>query len=83
MNWTIVRDYTEYERAVKLARGRYQRNLIRGCENLSGSTLRGRAKDWGLRYAQSRENLLKRLTENGVRWHEETGDHNRRLLVIG
>lgn len=43
------------------ARGRYQLGLLYGSETWSGSSLRGKASDWGSRYAQSREGLINRI----------------------
>jgi hypothetical protein len=81
--------WTEYEtpgaRAIALgcARGCYQRAVIDGDENLSGSTLAGKAKRYGVHYRRSRENLLARCRTAGVRVSERRGDHGRRILVLG
>jgi len=83
MSWTIVRNEEALQQALKLAKGCYQTGLLLGHENLSGSTLRGVAKNFGGKYATSRHNLLDRLQAAGIPFHEETGEHNRRLLVIG
>ena len=72
-----------FERALSLCKGRYQEDVIRGIESLSGATLRGRAKQYGAQYKKSRENLLKRMTEAGIPWREERGKHGKRILVIG
>lgn len=72
-----------FERAIALCRGTYQENLIRGIEALSGATLRGNAKQYWARYRASRENLLARMTEAGIPWREERGEHGKRILVIG
>lgn len=82
-NWTVVLDEAAVEKALGLCRGSYQRALVEGRENLSGSTLRGRAASYGGRYAVSRRNLLARLEAHGVSVGEERGAHNARLLVIG
>jgi len=81
--WTIVKDEAAYERALSLAKGSYQQGLLLGYENLSGSTLKGAAKHWGGRYARSRDALLARLKKAGIPVSEQTGDHGKRLLVIG
>lgn len=81
--WTIVKDQASLDAALKLAKGSYQQGLLRGYENLSGSTLKGKAKGWGGRYAASRSNLLARLRKAGIPISEQIGDHNKRLLVIG
>lgn len=80
---TLVIDQSEALKALALARGKYQRALLAGVENLSGSSLAGKAKRYSGRYAQSRSNLLDRMTAAGVKWSEARGPHNRRILVIG
>lgn len=82
-NWTIVKDVAARDAALDLARGDYQRDFINGYENLSGSTLAGRARGYAARYARSRDALLRRLTAAGIAWTEEKGPHGARLLVIG
>src|SRR5690606_38439817 len=70
-----------YRRALALCKGTYQENLLRGIESLSGATLKGRAKQFWARYRASRENLLARMTEAGIPWREERGEHGKRILV--
>jgi len=81
--WTKVNDEAALELSLEQARGRYQRGLLWGQENLSGSTLRGKAKLYGYRYSVSRTNLLDRCVAAGVPISEERGPHNKRVLVIG
>lgn len=81
--WTEIRDSKELEKALTLAKGSYQRGLLLGYENLSGSSLKGRARHFSGRYYQSRKNLLNRMQVVGIIFHEEVGEHNRRILVIG
>ena len=81
--WTNVNCEAALTAALACARGCYQRDLLEGHENLSGSTLKGRARDYGYHYAQSRKNLLARMTTAGVPWREERGARNARILVIG
>jgi len=81
MSWTIASEAAR-ERAYEFCRGGYQRGLIAGRENLSGSSLRGKAKNWGIRYLQSRRALLNRLDAAGLVVGETTGAHNARLLTI-
>jgi hypothetical protein len=50
-------------RALDLAKGRYQRNLLQKLETWSGSSLRGRARTYSDRYRLSRHGLFKRLQE--------------------
>lgn len=61
--WIIYDSRRTLTRAMQHARGCYQRALLRGEENVSGSTLRGKAKDWSAHYARSRDNLIKRLED--------------------
>lgn len=71
------------QRALKLARGCYQRAIVEGHHNLSGSSLRGTAKHYGGRYARSRANLLKRLQQDeNLEAREVIGAHGKRILEI-
>lgn len=81
--WTKVESREAFERALKCARGCYQRNLLRGVENLSGSTLRGVARAYGAHYARSRARLLARMTAAGVPWSEVREKRGARILVLG
>ena len=62
-----------FEQAMKLARGCYQRDLVRGRETLGGSTLRGEAKTYSRRYQESARNLVARLRAAGVKFEVELG----------
>lgn len=68
--------------ALPLARGSYQRDLLRGVESLSGSTLKGRAREWGARYQAHRTALLARLRAAGFRVSERRAEHGARILVV-
>ena len=81
--WTEIKSNDAAEKALKLAKGCYQRNLIRGIENLSGSTLKGKARSYGIHYARSRRNFLARVRANGVQVSERKGSRGARILVIG
>lgn len=81
--WSEIRNQEDYQRAKKLARGCYQRNLLAGVEAYSGSTLRGKAKKYGMHYRWSRDNLLERLSKAGINWHIKTAQRGRLVLVIG
>ena len=81
-HWVEIKDKATRDKALALCRGQYQRNLIMGWENLSGSTLAGKAKEYSGRYAESRANLLGRLIANGIGVKERIGKHNRRILVL-
>lgn len=50
-------------KALRVAKGAYQRALICGQESLSGSTLRGEARRWGAQYARSRDAVLERIQD--------------------
>lgn len=52
--------------AFSLARGRYQRAIARGEAALSGSDLRGKARDWSVNYHRSRVAFLSRVREAGI-----------------
>ena len=65
-----------------LARGSYQRDLLLGRENLSGSTLKGRARQWGARYHAHRMALLARLRAAGFAVSERRAEHGARILVV-
>jgi hypothetical protein len=49
------------EQIASCARGTYQENLLAGIERWSGSTLKGKAREYGGRYFASRCNLLARI----------------------
>ena len=55
-----------YDKAVSLARGSYQASIARGDAALSGSDLRGKAKEWGASYARSRASFLSRIAAAGI-----------------
>jgi hypothetical protein len=54
------------EEALALCRGSYQRNLVMGQESWSGSSLQGKARNWGTSYFRSRKALLRRIEEAGI-----------------
>jgi hypothetical protein len=72
--WVAYDHPATKQRAMQYARGLYQRNLLRGVENVSGSSLKGKAKQWTSAYARSRENLLERLRD---------ADFNVRIVRCG
>jgi len=85
----LVTDEDALDTALTLAHGMYQENLLRGYEALSGAGLKGKARQYGVRwvcskqYEESRNNLLARMTAAGVPWCEIKGKHEKRILVIG
>lgn len=81
--WLRVEDRPAWEKALTLTRGSYQEDFLRGHQNLSTSTLRGKARKYAMRYKESQRSLLIRLYENEIPFYEETGKNNRRILVIG
>ena len=82
-DFTQIKNPDVFVKAMACARGCYQRNLLRGIESLSGSTLRGKALSYKARYMQSKASLLSRLTACGVAWTEIRADHGKRVLVLG
>jgi hypothetical protein len=79
--WTMC-DVDVLGIALGCARGCYQRAVILGEESLSGSTLRGKAAQYGAHYARSRRNLIARLRKAGLQVDETRGARGRRILVI-
>lgn len=80
MSYSIIKSEDGLKEALGLARGCYQRNLLKGREAISGATLRGTAKQYSGRYKASATNLLKRC---GKLVKEKIGKNNKRLLIIG
>lgn len=83
MSFSEIRDDAVYTAASKLTRGCYQQSILDGSEALSGSTLRGRARDYGDRYKRSAQALLARCQEAGLAVREEIQSHGKRVVVIG
>lgn len=75
-------DDAYYDRAIACARGEYQRGLIRGFYRISGGDLKGKAKQYGARYAQSAANLCRRMRDRGIPVWEAYGRRGQRILVI-
>lgn len=80
--WTECADEPVFAAAMACARGRYQRALLQGEHNLSGSTLKGKAARYGAQYARSRAGLIRRLHQAGIDAGERRGEHGRRILVL-
>lgn len=77
LGWTIITEETNfgkdpnYYRAFACAGGNsYQQGIVLGNENLSGNSLKGEAKKWSGKYAQSRMALMDAFRANGVIWSE-------------
>lgn len=73
------------QKALELAKGSYQKDLINGYETLGGSTLRGKARSYAGRYRESGRNLMNRLQENNIPYHVELGPrggYHSAVLVI-
>jgi hypothetical protein len=60
-DWSDVEDDVILRRALRCARGDYQRALIYGDEATSGSTLKGKAREYSGRYKASVVGLMSRL----------------------
>lgn len=79
----IIYDNEQYEAALSLTRGCYQRGILNGTYRLSGADLKGKARYYSAGYRRSRENLVSRLRAHGIMVSESIGDHGKRILVIG
>ena len=77
---------TNFDKALKLCRGSYQRGLVERRERLGGGALRGKAKMYSLRYINSGINLLYRLEQAGIPFWIEYGPrggyHNAILHIM-
>lgn len=71
------------EAALRLARGEYQRRIVRGEAAWSGADLRGRAREYSSRYRTSRRALLARIRRAGIPVAIHKGAHGRLTLVWG
>ena len=81
--WSRIEDQAAFDAALKLCGGKYQEDLLCGHEAISGSTLKGRARNFGGKYRISRQAILGRMTAAGIAWRIEIQDHGRKVLVIG
>lgn len=79
--WIDFEEGAECSECLEFARGCYQRALLLGWEAWSGSTLKGKAKAFGGRYAASREGLVERLERAGFEVRFETR-MRRKVAVI-
>lgn len=79
--FTIITPKAE-DVAVELARGDYQRSLLRGSASWAGSDLKGAAARSGRSYADSRETLLARLAQAGLYVERTKGQRGRTVVVI-
>ena len=69
--------------ALSLARGCYQRRLLDGRQDWSGADLRGTARTWSSSYGRSREALLARMWEKGLRaWYYYLRPGGYKVLVV-
>ncbi len=75
----------------RASRGDYQESVLSGYEAWSGSSLKGRAKQWAGRYADSRRTLLQRIQTAllPLGWSADTAlvrlpgeNRDRRLLLL-
>jgi len=69
------------DEALKRCRGEYQRDIVLGRASLSGADLKGKAKDFGGRYAESRKTILGRL--GGLPIIETKLATGKRVLLAG
>ena len=82
-SYSVINDRAVLDQALSLCRGSYQRDILRGNESLSGSTLKGKAKGYGGKYKASAASILRKCQQAGLNVREETGKHGKRLVVIG
>lgn len=82
MSWVIFHSDADRSTALKLARGSYQKGLLLGYEAWSGSTLKGKAKEWSGQYSRSRDSLFNRLRRAGLEVTFET-INRKKVLVVG
>ena len=75
-------DDANFDAALRAARGEYQKDIIRGFESWSGSTLKGKRRKYASRYAQGRKAMEARMRAGGVSFFFETIDR-RKVLCIG
>jgi len=82
-NWVVVHDFDALEKALKLAKGSYQKNLLLGFESMSGSSIKGSAKKYSYKYHVSRQHLIARVESVGIKIGTMFGNHGAKLLVVG
>lgn len=80
--WTQFSNTDLQDQALALAKGSYQQSLVYGHEAWSGSTLRGKAKQYAGSYSRSRDALLQRMSKAGIKHHFEVIER-RKILVVG
>ena len=80
--FSTINNQETLNKALKLCRGIYQKNLLLGKQRLSGADLSGNAKKYIGKYRQSSKNLLNRLQAAGLNIREIRGHHNRREIII-
>lgn len=79
--YTVILDDNAAAAALKLARGSFQRGIVKGYEALSAMSVKS-CKYRG-RYVASARNFLARLHEAGIAAAVATGKHGKRVLVLG
>jgi hypothetical protein len=79
--YTVIADESAKAKALSLARGSFQRALVKGYHALSAMTVR--SSSWRDRYVISGINFLERLGANGVKASVVKGRNNKNVLVIG
>lgn len=82
-SWTEIKDEKVLDKALAVCKGHYQRNVVLGHEPLSGSTLRGKAKEWSASYARSRRNLINRMLDSGITVGIRIAERGKKVLVLG
>jgi len=80
--FALVNNPETQRAALKLAKGCYQRDILLGNEAISGSTLRGKAKNYGSRYRRSAEAVIARCQSAGLDVDICIMDHGRRTVCF-
>ena len=75
-------DEEGYATALNCCRGDYQRDLLHGVENLSGTTITGRTKTRYGQYGKIRATVIRRWRKAGLTVSERIEAHGARILVL-
>lgn len=75
--------HAEIDKALKLCRGCYQRDIVNGYARISGSDLKGKAKKYGIHYENSRNRLFARMYANEIEFAVYRPRRGPHKLVYG
>lgn len=68
--------------AFSLCKGSYQQSLIEGQSRWSGSDLKGKAKKFGAKYSRSRNRLVQRMADAGMKLKFVYAEKNKKILLV-